>query len=153
MIGCEDKSSLFRSRFIYTIATRHERQTCYYGSWLSLSNTYVGQNSIASLLNLHQPRDGYAHVDILNDWDPRNVGNFTIDLNTPRSSKKPPNNATGGYFSRIYESLEEVTYLPGLSVESHTQYVTQALNFVATGQPPEPERITSRESDEPQGSR
>jgi hypothetical protein len=98
-------------------------------------------------VKLRQPRAGYAYVDIYlaataytwdprghNNWDPRNVGNIN-PYHLDRDFR---------IFASLEEMIEEISggktsrrLSLGPSVEHVTKYVTQALKFVATAQPPE----------------
>lgn len=127
----------------------HHRQTRYYGSWLSLSNTRgdsssTYDNTITGLVKLRQLRAGYAKVKITDNWDPRNASNIILVANNIYSWQAlqiRPDKGRGGAF-QVLTSLEEVTEDKNLGgVETLTKCVTQALDFVATGQPPEPQRI------------
>ncbi|MGH8603177.1 MAG: hypothetical protein ACREXR_10510 [Gammaproteobacteria bacterium] len=160
LISTEDPG-FFSNRYKHAVAQRQYRVLArYYGSWLSLSNTSGAYESIKGLVKLRQPRAGYAFASIQNDWDPRNVGNIFIDVNDLVSagshsrvswriaSKNLGRNYVDQHFRihfRIFESLEEAAEgeCNNVSVESLTKQVTQALDFVATGQPPEPKLIYS----------
>lgn len=128
IISTEDGGSIFRPRTIYTVATGHERQTRYYGSWLALNSTSGVSNYRSGLVKLRQPRTGYAYVQT-GGWDPRNVGRIEG-------------------IPQIYESLEEATedISPRIGfyfshVEQLTKPIRQALDFATTGQPPTPKHI------------
>lgn len=156
-------SSSFLGRRKIQVATRHERQTRYQGSWLSLYTQHaVPPGSVSrqdatthrrGWVKLSQPRAGYAYVSI-SGWDPRNVGAVTkeiISLSTLRRalrsglSKEVRERANEEIKRknplRIYESLEEASEEALYPVEKLTREVAQALNFVKTGQSPKPKRI------------
>lgn len=162
----EGETKLFRpTRYIYTIVTshKHRSQTCHYGSWLSLSITRGAWSERQGLVKLRQPHAGYAFVRI-GGWDPRTKDYIPINLTDHHGRKIHPSSTGSGrinqYF-RLYKSLEPViadSYLKDLSgtqlasvkhlassLERLTKEVTQALDFVETGRPPEPKWITFEE--------
>ncbi len=158
IIGTPEKEGgFFRPRYTYTVATshKHERQTSYYGSWLSLESTHFeGHSSYRrGLMKLRQPHAGYADLQLVG-WDPRNVGHITIELTDSygreRSYPRTPSGHSG-YFC-IHESLEETAVIPrdisyDHQIKQLTKFVKQALDFAATGQPPEPFYIPQGPSD------
>lgn len=144
--GYEGDVKLFRpTRYIYTIVTshRHRSQTRYYGSWLSLDITRGVLSERQGLVKLRQPHAGYAFVR-LGGWAPHTKDHIPINLTDHHGRKiHPSSTGPGGinqYF-RLYKSLAPVIADSYSSVERLTKHVTQALDFVETGQPPEPEWI------------
>lgn len=132
---------------------QHRRQTRYYGSWLSLTSTrgpMSGDASRSGLVNLRRPRTCYAYVRInegnvhINEGsDPRNVGHINVVLTDAFGRR----GFQVGYVFRIFASLEEATEAVhpngSLILSVGPGAVAQALDFVATGQPPNPTRVES----------
>jgi hypothetical protein len=140
------------TRGIFGGLRSHRReQARHYGSWLALRSTRGTSVSKSGLVKLRQPRYGYAFVRIDNDWDPRNVGHLDLALTNDFGTKIDSPCILRGTF-RIVTSLEEVTerivtagtelmFNRYTSLGELTKAVEQALDFVATSQPPEPEYI------------
>lgn len=153
----------FRKRTIY-----HQRETRYLGSWLWLRTHFKapgyedrGDSKKEGLVKLRRPRAGYAYVAIRYDlesvpyvasvrndggrsrdlrqtaWDPRSVTCITIKFDSGGSEVfQWPNYQQFQIFPSL-EDAAEGTHRR-YSVEILTKNVTQALDFVATGQLPDP---------------
>lgn len=147
---------LFTNRDEYKVATRHERQTRYYGSWLWLVNTRGGStnNTRSGLVKLQRSHAGYVYVGV-GGWDPREVGHVIVGLTDLRGRELPGRSWNHPGF-QVLASLEEVVgdeafitvssnlsqhFPTGTEIERLTRAVRQALDFVSTGQPPEPKQI------------
>lgn len=128
-----------------------KREISYYGSWLSLECARGDADKRWCVVKLRQPRAGYAYAKIEDDWDPRNVGNIydvdPLDYDQIIRRRGPMFRdwvrANGSL--QIFASLEEAAECLNHSVEGLTVAVRQALNFVATGQPPEPTYISNND--------
>lgn len=127
----------------YSVATVHERQARYYGSWLSLE-TYFRQDTNdwgqlesptqhkRGLVKLHQPHSGYAMVNIVDDCDPRRVSEIIIH-HTDRHGREEYGYRKG--FLRKYTSLKLTSSTASVSTEIvvSAETVARALDFVETG--------------------